>query len=199
MTSQPIPGYDLGQPGVATSPLTETDFELLKTTVLMSENDLRALRLAGEVLDDQVEAVLDVWYGFVGGHPHLVQYFNGGDGQPNGGYLAGVRRRFAQWIRDTCAARYDRAWLDYQEEVGLRHTRARKNRTDAVQGGGGSPVVHLRYLLAFIVPLTLTIKPFLSRKGHDAETVDNMYQAWFKAVTLTAVLWSRPYVPAENF
>lgn len=199
MTHPRIPGYDFGQPGVAASPLTDKDLDLLKTTLLMSENDLRALRLAGEVLDDQVEAVLDVWYGFVGSHPHLLQYFHGGDGHPDGNYLAGVRRRFAQWIRDTCAARYDRAWLDYQEEVAQRHTRARKNRTDAVQGGGAAPVVHLRYLLAFIVPLTLTIKPFLSRHGHDAETVDAMYQAWFKAVTLTAVLWSRPYVPAADF
>lgn len=199
MTSQMIPGYGLGKPETAKSPLTLDDLNLLTTTVLLGEPDLHALRLAGEVLDDQVEAVLDVWYGFVGGNPHLVKYFSGGDGQPNADYLAGVRRRFAQWIRDICAAKFDRTWLDYQEEIGLRHTRARKNRTDGVSGGGSSPVVHLRYLVAFIVPLTLTIKPFLAKKGHDARTVEAMYQAWFKAVTLTAVLWSRPYVSSTDF
>ncbi len=199
MTRPAIPGYDFGSPDIATSPFSIEDFNLLSATVLLGEGDLRALRLAGEVLDDQVEAVLDVWYGFVGSHPHLVKYFSGADGQANADYLTGVRRRFGQWIRDTCAAKYDRAWLDYQEEIGRRHTRALKNRTDAVLGGGGASVVHLRYLVAFIVPLTLTIRPFLASKGHDAETVDAMYHAWFKAVTLTAVLWSRPYVPAEDF
>jgi hypothetical protein len=197
MASQPIPGYGLNQPETAVSPLSEAELELLKTTMLISEGDLQALRLAGEVLDDQVEDVLDVWYGFVGNHPHLLQYFHGANRQPDAAYLGAVRLRFGQWIRDTCAARYDRAWLDYQEEIGLRHTRAKKNRTDGVQGE--TPLIHLRYLVAFVVPLTLTIRPFLSRKGHDAEAVDRMAQAWFKAIVLTAVLWSRPYVPSENF
>jgi Protoglobin len=197
MASQHIPGYGLGQRGTAVSPLDESDLELLKTTLLISEGDLQALRMAGEVLDDQVDDVLDVWYGFVGSHPHLLRYFHGANQQPDAAYLAAVRLRFGQWIRDTCAARYDRAWLDYQEEIGLRHTRAAKNRTDGVQAE--VPLIHLRYLLAFVVPLTLTIRPFLSRKGHGAEAVDRMAQAWFKAVTLTAVLWARPYVPADNF
>jgi len=29
-------------------------------------------------------------------------------------------------------AGYDRAWLDYQQEIAVRHTRAKKNRTDNV-------------------------------------------------------------------
>ncbi len=197
MTSQHIPGYGLGHPDTAASPLNEDDLDLLKTTLLISDGDLQALRMAGEVLDDQVENVLDVWYGFVGSHPHLLRYFHGANRQPDAAYLGAVRARFGQWIRDTCAARYDQAWLDYQEEIGLRHTRARKNRTDGIQAE--MPLIHLRYLLAFVVPLTLTVRPFLSRKGHDAEAVDRMAQAWFKAITLTAVLWTRPYVPAENF
>lgn len=108
-----------------------------------------------------------------------------------------MRRRFGQWIRDTCAAHYDRAWLDYQYEVGLRHTRVKKNLTDAVHSG--ADVIHLRYLIAFIVPLTATMKPFLAKKGHDPETVEKMHQAWFKAVTLTATLWAQPFVPAQDF
>jgi hypothetical protein len=48
-------------------------------------------------------------------------------------------------------------------------------------------------MIAFIVPITATIKPFLAKKGHSAEDVEKMYNAWFKAVTLSVALWSIPY------
>jgi hypothetical protein len=192
-----IPGYDLGKPGSARSPLSDEDFEKLRKTVLFGDDDVKALRMAADVLGDQVEDVLDVWYGFVASSPQLVVYFAGSDGAPDGAYLAAVRKRFGQWIRDTTAARFDRAWLDYQYELGLRHTRMKKNRTDGV--ASTSDVIHLRYLVAFIYPITATVRPFLARKGHAEADVDRMYQAWFKAVTMTAVLWSQPYVPAQDY
>lgn len=198
MTTTPtIPGYTLGTAQVARSPLGDDDFALLKQTVLLGDDDLRHLRQAGEVLSDQTEAILDVWYGFVGSHAHLVHYFSGADGQPDMDYLGGVRRRFGRWIRDTCAANYDRAWLDYQHEIGLRHTSARKNKTDGVSSA--SQHIHLRYLIAFIVPITATIKPFLANKGHSAEEVDAMHAAWFKSVTLQVTLWSQPYLPPTTW
>lgn len=197
MSPTSIPGYTLGTPAVTPSPLSDADFALLKQTVLLGDDDLRQLQLAGEILSDQIEDVLDVWYGFVGGHGHLVHYFSGADGSPNMDYLAGVRARFGQWIRDTCAARYDRAWLDYQHEIGMRHTAAKKNKTDGVSSAAS--VIHLRYLIAFIVPITATIKPFLAKKGHSAEQVDAMHAAWFKSVTLQVTLWSQPYVAASSF
>ena len=192
-----IPGYDLGKPESARSPLSDEDFDKLKKTVLFGDDDVRALCMAADVLDDQVEAVLDVWYGFVASSPQLVVYFAGKNGEPDGAYLGAVRQRFGQWIRDTTAAKFDRAWLDYQYEVGLRHTRMKKNKTDGV--ASTSDVIHLRYLIAFIYPLTATVRPFLARKGHAEAEVEAMFQAWFKAVTLTAVLWSQPYVPAQDF
>jgi len=197
MNTPAIPGYTLGTSNVARSPLSDEDFALLKQTVLLGEDDVRSLRLAGEVLDDQIEAVLDVWYGFVGSHPHLVYYFSGADGKPNMDYLGGVRRRFGQWIRDTCAANYDRAWLDYQYEIGLRHTSAKKGKTDGVASAAQS--INLRYLIAFIVPITATIKPFLAKKGHSAAEVEAMYTAWFKSITLQITLWSEPYVAPSTF
>lgn len=75
-------------------------------------DDVAALRKAHDVVADQVEAILDVWYGFVGGTPHLVAYFsNPATGQPVGEYLAAVRKRFGQWILDTCKADFDASWL----------------------------------------------------------------------------------------
>lgn len=192
-----IPGYDFGNPALARSPLTEQDFEKLKRTVLFDDNDIEALHMASGVLADQIEDVLDVWYGFVAASPQLVVYFAGSNGQPDGSYLAAVRKRFGQWIRDTAGAKFDREWLDYQYEIGLRHTRVKKNKTDGVQST--SDVIHLRYLIAFIYPITATVRPFLAKKGHSESDVERMFQAWFKAVTLTAVLWSQPYVASQDF
>lgn len=191
-----IPGYAYGAPSLERSPVTMEELDLLKQTVLFTDDDADALRLAGEVLADQADAVLDVWYGFVASHPHLVTYFSGPDGAPLADYLGRVRARFKQWIFDTCAANYDQAWLDYQHEIGLRHHRTKKNQTDGVES---TPLIHFRYLPAFIYPVSYTLKPFLAAKGHDAETVDRMYQAWQKAVILQVILWSYPYVKEGDF
>jgi len=191
-----IPGYTYGTSQVAPSPLTLEDLDNLKKAVLFTEEDERYLRMAGEVLADQVEDILDVWYGFVGSHPHLVYYFTDGKGNANAEYLAAVRKRFGQWILDTCNRPYDRNWLDYAHEIGLRHHRTKKNKTDGVNS---VPVVSYRYMVAFIYPITATIKPFLAKKGHSAEEVEKMHQAWFKSLVLQVALWSAPYVPGEDY
>jgi len=186
-----IPGYTYGTDQVARSPITVNEFEGLKQAVLFGPEDEKYLRMAGEVLADQIEDVLDLWYGFVGSHPHLVYYFTDGQGNANSEYLAAVRKRFGQWILDTCNRPYDQAWLDYQHEIGLRHHRTKKNQTDSVQS---VPNVAHRYVVAFIYPITATIKSFLAKKGHSAEDVEKMHQAWFKSVTMQVALWSAPYV-----
>ena len=191
MSSGRIPGYAYGMPHLDDFPMSDEEFEQLKKTVLLSEEDFRYLRLAGEVLRDQIDDVLDLWYSWVGSNPHLVYYF--GDkktGQPIPEYLEAVKRRFGQWIRDLCERAYDREWLRYQLEIGLRHHRAKKNRTDGVNSVDHIP---MRYMVAFIVPITLTIRPFLEKKGHPKEVVEKMHQAWFKAVTLSVALWCYPY------
>ena len=192
-----IAGYEFGTRGVVPSPLGLEDLDLLKQTVLFGEEDEQHLRMAGDVLEDQIEDVLDVWYGFVGGHPHLVRYFTDDEGQPDTEYLGRVRGRFGQWILDTCRRPYDQEWLDYQQEIALRHTRDKKNQTD---GAYETPDhIGLRYMVAFIYPITATIKPFLAKKGHSAEDVDKMHQAWFKSVVLQVTLWSYPYVKNGDF
>lgn len=192
--STEIPGYDYGR--VGPSPLGLEELEHLKQTVLFTEEDERYLRLAGEVLADQVEELLDVWYGFVGSHPFLLHYFSGPDGSPDPRYLEAVRKRFGQWVRDVCQRPYDRTWLDYQYEIGLRHHRSKKNRTDGVQS---VPHIPMRYLVGFIYPITATIRPFLERKGHSAQDVEKMFHAWFKAVVLHVALWCYPYVKEGDF
>jgi hypothetical protein len=191
------PGYTFGTREVPRSPLTMADLALLQQALLFGEEDVRSLRMSQHVLADQVEAILDVWYGFVAAHPHLVHYFGRrADGQPDGEYLAAVRKRFARWILDTAAANYDQAWLDYQYEIGRRHHRSGKNRTD---GAASVDHIHFRYLPAFIYPITATLKPFLAKQGHSAEEVEKMHQAWIKSVILQVTLWSQPYIPEGDF
>ncbi len=191
-----IPGYTYDSGSTARSPLTLEELEKLKKAVLFTEEDERYLRMAGQVLADQVEDVLDVWYGFVASHPHLVYYFTDGKGNASDEYLAAVRKRFGQWILDTCNRPYDQKWLNYAHEIGLRHHRTKKNRTDNVRS---VPNVSFRYMVAFIYPITATIKPFLAKKGHSAEQVEKMHQAWFKSVVLQVALWSAAYVNPEDF
>jgi len=196
MATKKIAGYTYGTSSVPRSPLSAEDLENLKKSVLFTEEDEKYLRMAGEVLSDQVEDILDLWYGFVASQPHLVYYFTGSDKQPNSDYLANVRHRFGRWILDTCNRPYDQDWLNYQHEIGLRHHRTKKNQTDGVQS---VPHISYRYLVVFIYPITATIKPFLAKKGHSPDEVEKMHQAWFKSVVLQVALWSYPYVKDGDF
>jgi hypothetical protein len=191
-----IPGYTYGTDAVPRSPVSLGELELLKATLLLGEDDLGALRRSGEVLAPRVEEILDVWYGFVGANPHLLAAFAGPDGQPDQAYLAAVRRRFGRWILDTARAEFDQTWLDYQHEIGLRHHRSGKNRTDGVDAADNIP---LRYVLALLVPITTTLKPFLAAGGAAPDEVEAMHQAWVKAVLLQVILWSHPYVRDGDF
>jgi hypothetical protein len=110
--------------------------------------------------------------------------------------LAAVRRRFGRWIGDTARATFDRAWLDYQHEIGLRHHRSGKNRTDGARAADHIP---LRYVLALLVPITTTLKPFLADGAASDDEVEAMHQAWVKAVLLQVILWSHPYVRDGDF
>jgi hypothetical protein len=192
-----IPGYTLGTKAVARSPIALEDFEKMKASALFGEEDVRYLRLSHDVVKDQVEAILDVWYGFVGANPHLLASFTSKiDGKPLGDYLGPVRRRFGQWILDTTRAEYDQAWLDYQHEIGLRHHRTKKNQTD---GAPSTAIVPFRDLFALIFPVTFTLRPFLAKKGHSADEVERMHAAWVKSCLLQVTLWSHPYVKDGDF
>jgi Protoglobin len=197
VTQTDIPGYTYGTDAVPRSPVSLEELELLKATLLLGDDDLAALRRSGEILAPRVEEILDVWYGFVGANPHLLAAFSNADGQPDQHYLAAVRRRFGRWILDTARAEFDQAWLDYQHEIGLRHTRrGKKNQTD---GADAADHIPLRYLLALLIPITATLRPFLTGGGAAPEEVEAMHQAWVKGVLLQVILWSHPYVIDGDF
>jgi hypothetical protein len=192
-----IAGYTYGTDAVARSPLSLEEWEALKKSALFSEEDVVYLRLSHDVLADQVDALLGVWRGIIFDHPHLRAY----DEDPRTGevdaeYAKSVGRRFGQWVLDTARAEYNQAWLDYQHEIGLRHHRTKKNRTDH-----GHTLGHIRArdLVAFSAAIVVPMKPFLASKGHPAEIVNRMYDAWWKAVILQVTLWSQPYIRDGDF
>ena len=194
--SENIPGYTYGKPGVAKSPITSKELELLKQSVGFTEEDARSLRVAGEILAEQTEQLVERWRAVISAQPHLAQYSKRLDGQPDPHYSRDSGLRFQQWILDTCLRPYDQDWLNYQQEIALRHTSAKKNQTDNVES---PPSIPLRYVVAFtgVINNAEILKPFLAAKGHAAEEVDRMYRAWCKTVLLQIALWTEPYTNTD--
>lgn len=188
-----IHGYTLGS--APRAPVSLHDFHRMRSAALFGDDDIAALRRSHDVVAPQTDAILDVWYGFVGSLPHLLASFSQ-DGVPDGAYLAAVRKRFGQWILDTARADYDQRWLDYQLEIGRRHHRVGKNSTD---GAKASPIVEMRYLFPLIVPVTHTLRPFLAADGAASAEVDARHAAWLKSVLLQVTLWAHPYVKEGDY
>ena len=196
--SEEIPGYAYGADTVARSSISLRELEELKTTAGFTEEDQRYLRLAGEVLGDQTKQIVEHWRsGIIASIPHLARHSRSPEGDPIPQYLANSSQRFQQWILDTCLRSYDQEWLDYQQEIALRHTSLKKNQVDGVQS---TPHVPLRDIIAFIPVMNETIKPYLRAKGHSADDVEKMHLAWCKSLQLQITLWTNSYskqVPNE--
>lgn len=191
-----IHGYTYGTAEVAASPVSMRELEDLKISVGFDEEAQRYLKLAGEVLADQTVKIVEHWRsGIIAGIPNLARHSRTPEGNPIPEYLAQSNLRFQQWILDTCLRPYDQDWINYQEEIALRHTSLKKNQIDGVQS---TPYVPLRDILAFIAVINETIKPYLAAKGHSPEDVDRMHRAWCKSLQLQAALWSRPYTDAKR-
>src|SRR5262249_53678714 len=121
---------------------------------------------AGEQLADEAEALVDGWRKIIGSQEHLSEWFFGPDRKPD----------------------------DYKAEIALRHTPAKKNKTDGVEA---PPLVPLRYVLAFAVPLLADMREHLMRKNLPVDEIERLHAAWTKAVILTLTLWSRPYTKQD--
>ncbi|WP_353066140.1 protoglobin domain-containing protein [Tunturibacter psychrotolerans] len=186
-----IHGYTYGTSEVATSPVTLQQLEALKVTVGFTEEDQRHLQQAGTVLAGQTKQIVEHWRsGIIAGIPNLARHSRSPQNEPLPDYLAKSNLRFQQWILDTCLRPYDQDWLNYQQEIALRHTALKKNKTDNVSS---TPYVPLRDIVGFISVINETIKPYLAAKNHSADEVDRMHRAWCKSIQLQLALWAEPY------
>jgi hypothetical protein len=189
--SENIPGYAYGAEAISKSSISLQELEQMKTSVGFTTEDERFLNLAGEVLKDQVKQVVEHWRSkIIASIPHLARHSRSPDGNPLPNYLAASNLRFQQWVLDTCLRPYDQTWLDYQQEIALRHTSLKKNQVDGVQS---TPHVPLRDIIAFIPVMNETIKPYMAAKGHSPEDVAKMHLAWCKSLQLQISLWTGLY------
>jgi hypothetical protein len=185
-----IAGYDYGRTGVAHSPVSLEELRQLEATIGWSADDAKVLQRHGDLFREKAEQMVDSWRAIIGAQPHLAKWFFGPDGKPDDDYKAKVRKRFVQWVLDVCFRPHDQVWLDYQEEIGLRHTPDKKNQTD---GARTPPHVPLRFLLAFGPVVAITTRKFFVDAGIRDEELHQLHDSWSKAVQLHITLWSRPY------
>lgn len=193
-TATEIPGYDYGAGLTPQSPVTLHDLHQLEQAVGWTEEDAKWLRIAGETLIPKAEEMVDAWRAEIGRQPQLLASFTKPDGVPDDAYKAAIKRRFVQWISDLCLRPHDQDWLNYQEEIGKRHTPLKKNKTD---GGHTPPVVPLRYLIGFSSVVITSARSFLAASGRDEESLQRMQDAWARAVLLSISLWARAYLSPE--
>jgi hypothetical protein len=191
-----IDGYEYGSTKIARSPVSLEELDKLKTSVGFTADDQRYLALAGEVLPGQTKQIVEHWRShIIASIPNLARHSRSPEGEAIPAYLERSNLRFQQWILDTCLRPYDQDWINYQEEIALRHTSLKKNQTDNVRS---TPYVPLRDIIAFVAVMNQTIKPYLAAKGHSAEDVDRMHSAWCKSLQLQISLWSRPYTQSAQ-
>lgn len=186
-----IAGYDYGRAGVAHSPVTLDELRALEASAGWSAEDAETLQRHGQIFRDNAEQMVDSWRAVIGSQPHLAKWFFAPDSKPDEEYKARIKKRFMQWVLDACFRPHDQAWLDYQEEIGLRHTPAKKNHTD---GAHTPPVVPMRYLVSFVTIVTISTRKFFVDRGVSGEELRKLEDAWAKTVQLHITLWSRPYV-----
>jgi hypothetical protein len=187
-----ISGYTYGTAAVTPSAVSLDELEKLKVSVGFTSEDERFLRMAGEVLADRTKQIVEHWRsGIIASIPNLARHSRTPEGDPIPLYLAQSNLRFEQWILDTCLRPYDQDWLNYQQEIALRHTSLRKNQADRVRSTTHVP---FRDIVAFVAVLNDTIKPYLASKGNTADEVEGMHCAWCRSLQIQIALWARPYM-----
>ena len=191
-----LSGYDYGTSKVGKSPISVEEFGLMKLSAGFSADERHWLRVAGEALGDQAKALVEKWREITAAYPHLAKYSLKPDGEKDAHYSEASGKRFEQWIVDTCLRPYDQDWLNYQQEIALRHSSVKKNKTDHADA---PPTIPLRHIIAFTAVIIdpEIMKPLLSAKGHSVEDVEKMHRAWCKAVLLQIALWAQPYTDPQ--
>lgn len=191
-----IPGYAYGTDEAATSPLSLQDLERLQQVAGLTPDDQQALREAADILAGRADDMVTAWRARLGDLPFMRAYSGHPDGTPNPGYSAATKPRFDRFIIDACTRPLDQDWLNYQHEIGLRHTRAKKNHTDHADSLDHIP---LRYLLAFTAVVIVTARDYLAGTGAPPEQVDRMHAAFTKSVMLHVTIWTRAYADISDW
>lgn len=180
-------GYHYG--AVDKSPVTLDELEDLKRILGFTDRDQQLLLKAGKQIGPRLGELLGHWFGQLG--PWIDPTFAGPDVER---YRSSAGARFARGVLDGFTRTYDQDWLDYQHEVGLRHSRAKKNQTDKANSVA---VVPFRHLVASIKVISEIPDKFL--EGIPSEERTGVRDAWCRSLLLQLALWSRSYVAPEDW
>jgi hypothetical protein len=180
-------GYDYG--AVDRSPVTKDELDDLKRILGFTDRDQQLLLRTGEHIGPRLGELLELWFGQLGLWIHGT--FAGPDVDR---YSSAAGARFGRGILDGFTRTYDQQWLDYQHEVGLRHSRSKKNQTDKANSVA---VVPFRYLVGSIQVLSEIPDKFLEGIPDDEKT--EIRDAWSRSLLLQVALWSRTYMAPEDW
>jgi hypothetical protein len=191
-----IPAYTYGTTSVAASPVSRDELEKLKVSAGFTIQDELFLHMAGEVLAGQTKQIVNHWRsGIIAGIPNLARHSRTPEGDPIPEYLTRSNLRFEQWILDTCLRPYDQDWLNYQQEIALRHTSLKKNQADGVRS---TAYVPFHDIVAFVAVMNDNIKTYQAGKGNTEDEVEGMHRAWRRSLQMQIALWSKPYLDAAR-
>jgi Protoglobin len=191
-----IPAYTYGTGAVITSPVSLDELEQLKVSTGFGAEDEQFLQLAGDVLAGQTKQIVAHWRsGIIASIPNLARHSRTPEGDPIPEYLAQSNLRFEQWILDTCLRPYDQDWLNYQQEIALRHTSLKKNQVDGVRS---TAYVPFHDIIAFVAVMNETIRPYMASKGNTEEEIEGMHRAWCRSLQMQIALWSKPYMDSAK-
>jgi len=189
--AQHIPAYSYGTAQVPKSPASMREFVELQTSAGFPDEELRYLRLAGEVLRGRTRQIVEHRRaGIIAGIPNLARHSRA----PEGDVLPSTWRRatFAlssgYWI-PVCGRTIKTGSTTSRKSRFATLARKRTRRTAC----SSTPYVPLRDIIAFVTVLNETIRPYLAGRGNPAEEVDGMHRAWCKSLHLELALWTRAY------
>lgn len=169
---------------------TSVDAQVLikiKRMMLFTHEDEQYLTMAGEILAPHAEEILNQWYEDLVSNNYLALYFTN-SGAPDLDYLNSLRPHFKAWITALCNRRDSHRWWEFEERI-ARQLQLRNVPLDDLHAI--SPV-YLRYMTTFVFPVSEAGRYFINSAGYSRAEAAAMHQAWFKAVSLSALLWIYP-------
>ncbi|WP_160712373.1 protoglobin domain-containing protein [Chitinophaga solisilvae] len=174
-------------PDPRNSPVDAQTLIKIKRMMLFTHEDEQYLTMAGEVLAPHAEDILNKWYERIVSNNYLANYFTQ-SGAPDLNYVHSLRPHFREWISSLCRRSESMRWWEFEEKI-IRQLQLRNIPVDDLDPL--SPLF-LRYLSTFVFPVSEAGRYFLNNTGYGSDDIEKMHQAWFKAVSLSALLWLYP-------
>ncbi|MFB6455767.1 protoglobin domain-containing protein [Chitinophaga sp. Hz27] len=155
---------------------------LLKRLLLYTRKDEELLKQVAPVLKQSATGILRQWYTFIMADNYLAQYFK--DIKDEDAFMISS---MAQWLNQL---------LDIQDGPHWDMLEKKIKEGDSLNMSLDPAL--LRYIVAFAYPVINAGNEVLSAAGYKGAILSNMQLAWYKAVTLSVVIWAYPFKQSKN-